>query len=214
MTSFSRRMLQKLSVDTRGAALMEFALVAPVFIMLVMGGLEAGHSLYVRAVLQGAVQKAARDSALEGGSAIAQQTVINTKVRDQIYLAYNTEPTFSRRYYRTFENAAAAQMEEFTDTAAAAGIPGQPNGRCDNGEPYIDANNNSTWDADGADAGQGGPEDKVIYTVTISYPTLFGVAGLIGGSDTQTASATTIIGNQPYGDQRSYTAATARNCPA
>jgi Flp pilus assembly pilin Flp len=213
MTSFSLRMVRKLRKDARGAALMEFALVAPTFILLVMGGLEAGHSLYVRAVLQGAVQKAARDSALEGGSALAQQAVINTKVRDQIYLAYNTEPTYSRRYYRTFENAAAAQFETFTDTAASAGIPGQPNGTCDIGEPYIDANNNNTWDPDGADAGQGGPEDKVIYTVTISYPTLFGMAGLAGFSDTQTVSASTIIGNQPYGDQRAYSAPTTRNCP-
>jgi Flp pilus assembly pilin Flp len=213
MTSFSRQMLRKLRRDARGAALMEFALVAPTFILLIMGGLEAGHSLYVRAILQGAVQKAARDSALDSGSALAKQAEINTKVRDQIYNAYNVEPVFTRRYYRSFEKAAAAQMETFTDTAASAGIPGQPNGKCDRGEPYIDANNNSVWDQDGADEGQGGPEDKVVYTATITYPTLFGMAGLIGFSNDQTVSASTIIGNQPYGDQKQYTAPTARNCP-
>jgi Flp pilus assembly protein TadG len=214
MKSFSKRMVRRLCSDSSGAALMEFALVAPTFILLIMGGLEAGHSLYVRAVLQGAVQKAARDSALEGGTAASQRTTIDTKVRDQIFNAYNVEPTFSRRYYRSFEKAAAARFEAFTDTAASAGISGQPNGRCDNSEPYIDANNNSVWDPDGADADQGGPEDKVVYTATMSYPTLFGMAGLIGFSNTQTVSATTVVGNQPYGEQKKYAAPTNRNCPA
>jgi Flp pilus assembly protein TadG len=213
MTSFSIRALMRLRKDQKGAALMEFALVAPTFILLVMGGLEAGHSLYVRAVLQGAVQKAARDSALEGSVVGGVQASIDTKVRDQIFNAYNIEPTFSRRYYRSFEKAASAQAEPFTDTPASAGVAGQPNGLCDRGEAFTDNNNNSTWDRDGADAGQGGPEDKVVYTATMSYPTLFGMAGLLGFSNTQTVSASTVVGNQPYGDQKSYNTPTNRNCP-
>jgi Flp pilus assembly protein TadG len=213
MTSFSNRALRRLRKDQRGAALMEFALVAPTFILLVMGGLEAGHSLYVRAVLQGAVQKAARDAALEGAVVGSVQTSIDTKVRDQIFNTYNVQPTFSRRYYRSFEKAASAQAEPFTDTPASAMVAGQPNGVCDRGEAYTDNNSNSTWDRDGADAGLGGPEDKVVYTATMSYPTLFGMAGLLGFSNTQTVSATTVIGNQPYGDQKTYGTPVNRNCP-
>lgn len=205
---------RRLRKDIRGIAAVEFALIAPAFLVLLMGGLEAGHSLYMKAILEGAVQKASRDASLETGTLATQRAVIDAAVTAQVKAIYNgVNPTISRRFYRSFEKAAAAQMEPFTDTPISAGIAGQPNGVCDRGEAYTDNNNNSGWDQDGADSGQGGPEDKVVYTVTMSYPRLFGMGGLIGLSPQQTLKATTIIGNQPYGEQQQYTAPTARNCP-
>ncbi|MEQ1549001.1 MAG: TadE/TadG family type IV pilus assembly protein [Chakrabartia sp.] len=205
---------RRLRKDKRGIAAVEFALIAPTFLVLLMGGLEAGHSLYMKAILEGAVQKAARDASLETGTIATQRAVIDAAVTAQVKAIYNgVNPTISRRFYRSFEKAAAAQMEPFSDTPATAGIPGQPNGLCDRGESYTDNNNNNGWDKDGADAGQGSAEDKVLYTVTMSYPRLFGIGGLLGLPPQQTLKATTIIGNQPYGEQQQYTAPTARNCP-
>ena len=205
---------KRLIQDKAGAAAVEFALIAPAFLVLIMGGMEASHSIYMKSILEGAVQKAARDASLETGTMVASRTAIDAKVSAQVTQLFNgATPTISRRYYRSFEKAAAAQAEPFTDTPATSLIPGQPNGNCDNGESYTDNNNNSSWDADGADSGQGGPEDKVIYTVTMTYPRLFGVSGLIGLSSQQTISAKTIVGNQPYGEKQVYAAPTTRTCP-
>ena len=86
------------------------------------------------------------------------------------------------------------------------------NGRCDANEPYEDANRNSTWDADGGNAGQGGAKDATLYTVTISYPKIMPVTRLIGGSATTTLTAQTVLRNQPFGDQDVYAAPVVRNC--
>ena len=74
-----------------------------------------------------------------------RRTALDDAVRNQIAPLYkDATVTFKRRFYRTFTKAAAAQREDFTDTNS--------NGTCDNGEPYQDSNNNSSWDADGGDA--------------------------------------------------------------
>src|SRR3546814_7682743 len=122
-----------------------------------MGTLDVGHTLYMQAVLQGVMQKAARDSALESGSATAQQAALDTHVQEQVKnLNLSADVDLTRRYYKTFQKAAAAAAEPFTDTNG--------NGRCDSGEPYQDDNNNKNWDKDGGNAGQGGAKRSEEHT--------------------------------------------------
>ena len=116
----------------------------------------------------------------------------------------NATVTITRRYYRTFTAAANATPEAWTDT--------NKNGRCDAGEPYQDDNRNNTWDADGGNGGQGGAKDAVLYTVTVSYARMFPIYNLIGGSNTAKVTASTVLKNQPYGDQATYGASVVRNC--
>lgn len=196
--------------DTCGTAAMEFALICPVFAMLIMGSLDIGHTLYMTSVLQGALQKAARDSTLETGSATGTQTTIDNAVKSQaLRLANNATVTFSRRYYKSFSKASAAQKESFTDSTSGPNA----NGVCNAGEPYVDANNNNVWDADGGDSGQGGARDVTIYKVTVTYPHMFPLYKMIGGSSNATVEAKTVLANQPYGAQAKYATPTVRNCP-
>ncbi|MGE4411843.1 MAG: TadE/TadG family type IV pilus assembly protein, partial [Sphingobium sp.] len=57
--------LHRIRRDERAATLIEFAFVAPVLCILLLGAFDVGHTLYMTSVLQGVVQKAARDSGLE-----------------------------------------------------------------------------------------------------------------------------------------------------
>lgn len=199
-------MMRRLREDRRGATLMEFGLIAPTFALMLMGAFDVSYELWMRAVVQGIVQKTARDSGLESSLEANATTTIDAKVRNQVLaLARNANVTFSRRFYRTFTEAAAAQPESWTDTDG--------DGRCDNGEPYEDENANLVWDADGGSEGQGGAKDKVVYTVTVTYQRTLPLWRMIGGSDTATIVATTVLANQPYGDQGNYGAAVVRNCP-
>jgi Flp pilus assembly protein TadG len=200
-----RRFLRALKRDEKGATVVEFAMVAPVMGMLLLAAFDIAHTLYMRSTLQGIVQKTSRDSAIESGAESSQQTILDNRVKDQIRaLANNLTITITRRYYRTFSAASAAQAEAWTDT--------NTNGTCDANEPYQDDNRNSTWDKDGANAGQGGAKDAVLYTVTVTYPRFFPIYNFVGGSNTTKVTASTVLKNQPYGDQGTYGASIVRNC--
>lgn len=189
----------------RGATVIEFALLAPVLAVLLMGAFDLSHTLYVQSALQGVVQKTARDSALEGGTDAEVMAALDKKVRDQILqLAPSGDVVITRRFYRDYATAAAKKAETFTDTNG--------NGTCDAGEPYEDANLNSSWDLDGGDAGQGGAKDATVYTATVTYPKLFPFWKMVGGSERATTQATTVLRNQPYGDQSSYGTVIVRKC--
>jgi len=188
-----------------GITLVEFGIVAPVLCVMLLGAFDMAHTLYARSVLEGTLQKAARDASLEAGTDAAVRAVIDQKVRDQVApLVGDADIRFSRRFYRTFSDAAAARAETWTDSDS--------NGSCDNGEPYDDENNNGVWDSDGGNDGQGGAKDATLYTVRVSYPRFFPIYNLIGGSNTARLSASTVLRNQPYGDQGSYEAPQVRNC--
>lgn len=196
------RRLVALGSDRRGATLVEFAIVAPVMCLLFIGAMDVGHTLYMRSVLQGIMQKAARDSGLETG--FERQAKIDNMVRDQVKAVHNgADIEFSRRYYRTFSAAALARAEPFTDT--------NDNKKCDNGEPYEDLNGNSVRDTDGADDGQGGAKDSVLYTVKVSYPRMLPLHGFVDVPERTEIKGTMILANQPYGDQGSDVPA-VRNC--
>lgn len=199
------RPLQLLARDRRGVTIVEFGIVAPVLALLLVGGLDMAHTLYMQAALEGAVQKTARDSALESGVDPVTEAALDQKVANQVHQLHK-DATFSatRRYYRTFSEVQAAKEEFYTDS--------NKNHTCDDGEPYEDANNNNHWDADGGDDGQGGAKDRVLYTVSISYPRMLPLATWLGFSPTVKMKATTVLENQPYADQGKYATPTWRNC--
>jgi Flp pilus assembly pilin Flp len=209
-----RKIIRSLVRDEGGTSIVEFGLICIPLIILLMGTLDAGHAYYVRTVLSGELNKLARTSSLEGASVTTQQNIIDDRMRATVkIIAPNSTVAVSRRYYKTFSKAAAAQAESWTDNDPdGPSGPLLPNGTCDNGEPYIDANVNSTWDADGGDGGQGGAKDVVIIKVDVTYKRLFPMQSLIGLSDDVVLVSDSILANQPFGNQNTYTTAVTRNC--
>lgn len=195
MTLVTRR-LRKLTTDRRGATIVEFALITPAMMLLLMGLGDMLYQEYAQAVLNGAVQKAARDSGIEGGA--TQTATIDGKVIAMVQtVAKNATFVSSRKNYDTFT---AVAPEPFTDTNG--------NGIRNAGECYSDINGNGQWDSDPGATGQGGANDVTLYTMTITYPRIFPVASLFGWSSTNTISAQTLLKNQPYAAQTVTTPAT------
>ena len=179
-----------LLADRDGAALVEFALVAPVLLLMLLGIFDMGYNYYVQSQLQGAIQKAARDSGIEG--AHSRMGEIDARVTDAVHaIVPGAEVTFSRKAYARFSDV--ARPEDFSD------IDG--NGVCSGGEPFEDVNGNGIWDEDRGSEGQGGARDAVLYVVTVSYRRLFGVTAFVGLPQTFTTQATTVLRNQPYAEQ-------------
>jgi Flp pilus assembly pilin Flp len=203
----TRRLATQLVKDTRGATIIEFAFVAPVMAVFMLGAFDTAHTLYMRGVLQGIVQKTARDSSLETSTNVAAQAALDGKVTAQVR-ALNSQAaiSFSRRFYRTFSDVAAAKAEVWTQDTNHDGV-------CDAGEPFVDTNNNGVRDMDGGDSGQGGAYDRTLYTVEVRYPRMFPLYNVINVSRNVTIKATTVLENQPYTDQGSYAPATIGHCP-
>ena len=189
-----------LARDQRGATLVEFALICPVLMMTILGLMDLGYNYYIQARLHGAIQQAARAATLERALTSADEidAEVEAKVR---HLVPRASVEFARSSYTSF--ADVAQPEDFSDLDG--------DGRCDDGEPFEDANGNGTWDEDRGKRGMGGARDAVLYQVTVTYPHAFGVAGLIGFPRNLTTRATTVLRNQPWGEQ--VVAAHAGNCP-
>lgn len=192
----NRSFLKRFAHDERGLTVVEFAFIAPTLLVLMMGTFDLGFRVYAQSVLQGEVQKAGRDSTLETGASTAAGTALNNQVKDQVSkVIKNGTWTFTRRSYGSFTRA--GQAENFTDNNA--------NGVRDAGECFQDENGNGNWDSDVGLNGQGTSNDIVMYTASVSYARIFPMYGLLGWSPNQTISATTVLRNQPYGTQTSYT---------
>lgn len=192
--------------DETGIAAVEFGITASAFFALLMGGFDVGHTLYMQTVLQGTVQKAARDLTLSSGTEAARQLAVDTHVRDSVRRLNASIPDndikITRDFYANFATAQAAQPEDANQ-----------DGVCSPGEVWVDRNFNNVYDSKGGSSGQGGAKDVVVYSVTVSYPRLFPVARLIGMSETVKLNATTVLANQPYGDQANRSGTlTPRNC--
>jgi len=183
------RLIPALRDDRRGAVLVEFAILAPVMLIMLMGLGDMLYQVYTQSILNGELQKAARDSGIEGGS--SGTATIDAKVQAMVKkIAPGATFTSTRKSYDTFSEVAP---EPFTDSNG--------NGVRDPGECFTDENGNGTWDQDPGAAGQGGASAVTVYTMTATYPRLFPVAGILGWPTTQTVSATTLLKNQPYATQ-------------
>lgn len=182
--------IKRLKDDDHGVTAVEFALVTPVFLMLLLGAFEFGQAVYIRGVLQGAVQDAGRDAGLESG--VSTVDAIDTLVRQQVAaIAPRGSVLTTRKNYRSFLDV--GKPEDFTDANG--------NQAYDLGECFTDANGNERWDADRSQSGQGGADDVVVYTATLTYKRIVPLYNFMGWSDTGSASATTVLRNQPYADQ-------------
>ncbi|WP_375391398.1 TadE/TadG family type IV pilus assembly protein [uncultured Sphingomonas sp.] len=194
-------MIGRLGRDRRGAALVEFAIVAPVMLLMIMGLGDILYQVYAQSILSGELQKAARDSGIEGGAAnaatfdakvVARLTPLMRNFNNDCGTGTTTGVVWcsTRKSYDTFSEV---KPEPFVDT--------NNNGIRDPGECFTDVNGNGTWDADPGTTGQGGASAVTLYTIRVTYPRLFPVAGLLGWSTRQTISATTLLKNQPYATQ-------------
>lgn len=179
--------------NTAGAALIEFAVIAPVLLMLIFGSLEFGLNVYMRAVLEGAMQQAGRNSTLQTSQ--SSTTTIDNLVATQVHnILPSAAVTFTRENYSTYSNV--GRPEDFTDTNG--------NGVRDPGECFQDLNGNGVWDADAGRTGLGGANDVVEYTATVTYPSFVPAAAALGISPTTTIRATTMLRNQPFATQPTW----------
>jgi len=145
----------------RGSALVDFAILAPVLVLLLVLIVESALLLLGQILLQNAVGDAARSgivgSALDAPSREAlvrraAQRVAGSLLRpEKLHLDTLVYPSFDD----------IGRPEPFVDVNG--------NGVRDAAEPFRDVNGNGRWDADMGRVGLGGPNDVVLYRVRYEW---------------------------------------------
>lgn len=183
------RPFSKIGRDRRGVTIVEFAIVAPVLLAVIMGGFELAYQGYVQAVVRGELMKAGRDNALERAGSDDERFIIDERIRQSIM--------------RVAPGARVGPPQRVAFSSyARVRSPAEPdannNGVCEPGETYEDSNRNGRWDDNSGIENGSGAKDVIVYTVNVEYDRLFPVAALVGMSNTVEISASTNLRIQPY----------------
>ena len=191
------RRLHALRKDKRGATLLEFGLIAPVLIIVLLGLFDMGYQSYAKSVMAGTLYKAAR-RATTGSYTTAQ---IDTYINQQL-TRFNGRGTvtITKKSYYEFSGVGKAENFRIGDTV--------PLNVYNAGDCFEDTNANNTYD-DASTAGRtglGGSDDIIYYNVSMNFPRLFPMYRLMGWTADVTVSENTVLRNQPYAAQ-----ATPRN---
>jgi len=179
--------------DQRGVTVVEFAIVAPVMLLAIMGLSDLTYRVYTQSILEGAVQKAGRDATIQDGA-----NQINTFDSRVIGMMGKVAPGATYSSTRTsYVQFSHVNGERFRDGS----VNGVVNGTRETGECYDDVNNSGTHNTTLGSAGQGGANDVVVFKMNVSYTRLFPLAGMLGWPTTQQISAQTFLKNQPFAAQ-------------
>jgi len=194
MIDLSFRRVLSIWRDRQGIAAIEFAIMAPVLILIITGIMEVAMVLTVSSLLEGGLRDAARfgiTGSAPGGTTREDQ--IKKIIGDAtIGLVDMTTATIDTLVYPSFGDI--GQPEPFVDQNS--------NGTYDMGEPFTDINSNGVWDADMGAAGLGGPGEIVLYKIKydlgLMTPLLSAIMG--GADDKVTLRASIAVRNEPYPD--------------
>jgi hypothetical protein len=182
-------MSRRLTRDARGISAVEFGLVAPPLLLILMALFDLGMRAYIGVQLQGTLDQASRKVTV-GTSASA---TISSFVQQRIGMVLkNATVAVTTKDYDSFSHVGKPEPIT-TDTA--------PLGTYNKGDCFLDINGNGTWDSDSSTTGTGSGDDVVYYTAVVSYPALMPLGRWLGWSSTETVSATTMMRNQPYAAQ-------------
>jgi len=178
--------------DLRGVAAVEFAIMAPVLILVVAGTMEVSMVLAVSSLLEGGLRDAARYG-ITGfvPSGTTREEQIKAIIGDAtIGLVDMSNANIQTLIYPSFGDI--GQPEPYDDQNS--------NGAYDVGEPYTDINSNGQWDPDMGAAGLGGPGEIVLYKITYDLALMTPLLGnIMGGSDGKvTLRASIAVRNEPY----------------
>lgn len=178
--------------DRRGVTALEFALVGPAFLLMVLGIVEVSRILTAQQLLDMAAREASRVGITgvkpEGGKTreqmvrdIVEEVVTPFLDPARVTLALESYPGFQ----------SIGKPEPFADLDG--------NGGWAPGEPYTDVNGNGRWDEDQGRSGSAGSGGQVvIYRLGYENSPVTALFAKAFGRDTVRYSARVVVRNEPF----------------
>lgn len=185
------RSLARVRKDVNGVTAVEFALIAPVLLLLIFGIVEVSLIMFAGHILETAAFSAARvgkTGYAESGKS-REQTILDALTRKISALLDPTRLSITSRAYDDFSSV--SDHEPFVDV--------NDNGVRDEGENYTDQNGNGQYDQDSGSDGPGSAGEVTVYTISYPWP-LFTpmMAELIGTNGVVILSARAVVKNESY----------------
>lgn len=185
------RIVNRFAREERGVTAIEFAVIAPVTLLLTFGIIEFGLIMMVFNVMEGATSISSRlgKTGFTAEGLTRQQTILNSITNRAGTLIQSNLLTVSSKFYRQFDQI--NDPEPYIDANS--------NGSYNSGESYTDINGNGQWDADMGSSGYGSAGDVVVYTVsypwTITTPIM---REILGHNGVYTITTHAVVKNEPY----------------
>ena len=155
----------------RGSTALEFALVTPLVLVLIVGIIDIAVAMMTDAFLERSVRQASRlgiTTTIPAG--MTRDEAIRKVIQDGVGGWAGSNPLhIETRVYASFANI--GQPEPCGDNSYAE------TGTCTG--PYTDINGNGRWDADMGLASAGGRGDIVTYRVWFERPSFTGILKLV-----------------------------------
>lgn len=179
----------------QGASLIEFALVAPVFFLLMMGIIEFGMVMFNQVVIESATMQASRAVSLGNSAPGCDRVCTVTR-----YVQDKAGELLDVNRIAISASKVSANASPNPPEYCLTDPPSYPlaNGACPNNVPCDDVNNNNRCDGP-ANMSLGEAGDLV--EIRISYPhQLFtpGMRALVGRNGVWMSTASTIVKNEPF----------------
>ena len=193
------RLASALRRDQAGATIVEFALVLPATLLIIIGGMNVAHQSYVRTLLQGALNEAARDAAVQNPRFATPGDTLEDRIEGRIAEIIGPvfpEGTIEVTQQSFFDFSNIGNPEPLTRDVNENGQFDRADGDC-----WQDINDNGDFDTDAGAAGRGDANDVVFYTATASAPRLFPAHVFLPISARMELEAQTAVRNQPFGTQ-------------
>jgi Flp pilus assembly pilin Flp len=190
-------LLHRLHKAESGATLIEFALVLPPLLLLVIGMFEVATAMFVSTSVESALREASRYGITGSQPANGQtrQQQILQIIRDHTFGFLDPATTaISFKTYASFQDV--GQPEPFVDTPPPGPLA---NGKYDPGENFTDLNGNGQWDADRGTNGVGNAGDVVQYKVDYDWHLMTPfLSQILGNNGVLHMSASLVVRNEPY----------------
>lgn len=193
------RFLRSLVDDKRGATIVEFAIILLPMCVMLIGGMGLAYESYVRAVMLGALQDAARKAAVEApefdadGDTLEEQ--VEQTIRDTVgTIAVNAAIDVKQESFFEFSNI--GNPEKLMRDIDEDGKFDEDDGDC-----FEDANFNEEFDTDTGISDRHVANDVAFYTAEIIMPRLFPIDHFLPIEPNMHIVLETAVRNQPFGDQ-------------
>ena len=176
----------------RGIAALEFAMIMPAFVLLVMGVIEMSVIMFAGAVMESATTNGARlgkTGYVAAGETRQQEIIADVQARTKGLLNPN-QITVTTLVYSNFSQIGVGEPCLKPPTPPCPGVAGVN---------FTDINGNGVWDADLGAAGLGNPGDIVVYTVSYPWHVMTPILNhIIGTQGVLTLQARSVVRNEPY----------------
>jgi Flp pilus assembly protein TadG len=181
----------RLIPDRRGLTALEFALIAPLFLLLIVGIIESSRIMTVQNLLDYAAREAARAgiTGLPPPHGETREQVLLEKINAIAFGFLDPEKlSVTMVSYDGFDDVGSP--EPYLDTNG--------NGQWDTGESYTDVNGNGQWDADQGRNGAGSGGQVVIYRLDYWNTPITSLFAHAVGYDVVNYTARTAVRNEPF----------------